>query len=264
MKVEEVSVLRIPSTAYLAASLAGLAILAACSSSQHEAGRKVQSSEAPPVTAPPPKAPGSGTPNAPYPPRSNRKKVAGSQRPASAAGEPPPPPKPEPPPVEQAKPSAVNLTWNAWAQDPGARFVNPDHLHPDRDYELIVDLSAISYKLAGGGRSKAVGPGTDRWIQQLLKDATKEEAIFKVLILPDPAHYDHPVKRADTLSFKLDRLKDAKALLADAGDDAMAVLRARPEASFRLGHVAFPIHTTELEGVGSIGISFWADNRPID
>jgi hypothetical protein len=164
----------------------------------------------------------------------------------------------------QAKPSTVNLTWNAWAQDPGARFVTPDHLHPDRDYELVVDLSAISYKLAGGGRSKAVGPGTDRWIQQLLKDATKEEAIFKVLILPDPAHYDHPVKRADTLSFKLDRLKDPTALLADAGDDAMAVLRAQPEASFRLGHVAFPIHTTELQGMGSIGISFWADNRPVD
>ena len=249
MRVEEVSVLRIPSTAYLAACLAGLAILAGCSS-KREAGQKVQSSEAPPVTAPPPKDGGSGSPNAQYSRQFDSSQAARKR----TESEWPP----------SVKPSTVNLTWNAWAQDPGARFVTPDHLHPDRDYELVVDLSAISYKLAGGGRSKAVGPGTDRWIQQLLKDATKDEAIFKVLILPDPAHYDHPVKRADTLSFKLDRLKDAKALLADAGDDAMAVLRAQPEASFRLGHITFPIHTTELEGVGSIGISFWADSRPVD
>jgi hypothetical protein len=249
MRVEEVSVLRIPSTAYLAACLAGLAILAGCSS-KREAGQKVQSSEAPPVTAPPPKDGGSGSPNAQYSRQFDSSQAARKR----TESEWPP----------SVKPSTVNLTWNAWAQDPGARFVTPDHLHPDRDYELVVDLSAISYKLAAGGRSKAIGPGTDRWIQQLLQDATREEAIFKVLILPDPAHYDHPVKRADTLSFKLDRLKDAKALLADAGDDAMAVLRAQPEASFRLGHVTFPIHTTELQGVGSIGISFWADNRPVD
>src|ERR1035437_5848429 len=249
MRVEEVSVLRIPSTAYLAACLAGLAILAGCSS-KREAGQKVQSSEAPPVTAPPPKDGGSGSPNAQYSRQFDSSQAARKR----TESEWPP----------SVKPSTVNLTWNAWAQDPGARFVTPDHLHPDRDYELVVDLSAISYKLAAGGRSKVIGPGTDRWIQQLLQDATREEAIFKVLILPDPAHYDHPVKRADTLSFKLDRLKDAKALLADAGDDALAGLRAPPEASFRLGHVTFPIHTTELQGVGSIGISFWADNRPVD
>ena len=138
--------LRIPSTAYLAASLAGLAILAACSSSQHEAGRKAQSSEAPPVTAPPPKDGGSGTPNTQYQPRSNPKKMAASLPKTLAGGKPlpPPPPKPVSQSVEQVKPSTVNLTWNAWAQDPGARFVTPDHLHPDRDYELVVDLSAIS------------------------------------------------------------------------------------------------------------------------
>ena len=281
--------LRIPANACLAACLM---ILAGCGNSKYEVSPKRVSREEQPATAPAPapKDGGSGSPDVSYSPRLYSKRHAAkkrkeSRRPAtygapkrapssvgSAIGGapggliggvhgyvmeyPPPPPR--------VKPSTVNLTWNAWAQAPGARFVPPDHLHPDRDYELVVDLSAISYKLAGGGRSKAVGPGTDRWIQQLLKDATREEAIFKVLILPDPAYYDHPVKRAATLSFKLDRLKDAKALLADAGDDAMAALRAQPEASFRLGHLTFPIHTTELQGMGSIGISFWADNRPVD
>src|ERR1039458_82655 len=98
MKVEEVSVLRIPSTAYLAASLAGLAILAACSSSQHEAGRKVQSSEAPPVTAPPPKDGGSGTPNTQYSRQFDSSQAARKR----TESEWPP----------SVKPSTVNLTWN--------------------------------------------------------------------------------------------------------------------------------------------------------
>src|ERR1039458_5441157 len=97
MRVEEVSVLRIPSTAYLAACLAGLAILAGCSS-KREAGQKVQSSEAPPVTAPPPKDGGSGSPNAQYSRQFDSSQAARKR----TESEWPP----------SVKPSTVNLTWN--------------------------------------------------------------------------------------------------------------------------------------------------------
>src|SRR6185369_60044 len=164
-------------------------------------------------------------------------------------------------------PRVSSLTWNAWAADPGAPFDPAPHLHPDTDYELTLDLSGISYDLLDGGRSRSVGPGFDRQMQDWSKDAARQNAVFKVLLLPDPAYFDNPVKRVDTLQFKLSRLNEGSALLTDldVAKGPLAVLRTTPEPSFRLGHVSFKIHTGQLQGTGAIGLSIWADGRrPVD
>jgi len=178
-----------------------------------------------------------------------------------------PPPVSSRPPGDKAKPPQVSaLTWNAWAEDPGIPFSPLAHLHPNSDYELQVDLSAISYDLLDEGRSRVVGPGFDRRVQDWMKDASRPEAILKILVLPDPAYFDHPQEHVQTLRFKLDRLRQTSNLLADQapGKSAMEVLRGKPEPSFRLGHVSFDLHTTDLQGLGAIGLSFWVDGRPVD
>src|SRR5262249_58513980 len=61
--------------------------------------------------------------------------------------------------------------------------------------------------------------------------------------------------------------KQLDALLADVDKDSrpLEILRSKSEPSFRLGHVAFKIHTGQLQGKGAIGISLWADGRrPVD
>lgn len=158
------------------------------------------------------------------------------------------------------------VTWNAWAEDAGSPFRPVTHLHPDSDYQLVLDLSAMSYGLSGDGRSRMIGPGLKRQIGNWLKDVNRQDAIFKVLILPDPAYFDNlsqPTERVKTLSFKLSRLNQPD-LLADSNGDPFETLRAKPEPSFRIGHVAFNLHTRTREGMAGIGLSFWADGRPVD
>ena len=165
-------------------------------------------------------------------------------------------------------PPASAVTWNTWAEDAGSPFRPVTHLHPDSDYQLVLDLSAISYGLSpGNGRSRRVGPEFEHRIGDWLKDVNHQNAIFKVLILPDPGYFDNlsqPTERVKTLSFKLSKLNQPDLLLADVDGDPFATLRAKSEPSFRIGHVAFSLHTRSREGMAGIGLSFWADGRPVD
>jgi hypothetical protein len=164
-------------------------------------------------------------------------------------------------------PQTSSLTWNAWAEDSGEPFSPVDHLHPNTDYDLVLDLSAISYDLLDGGVSRAAGPGFHHQINDWFKDISRKDAVFKVLLLPDPAYFDNPTKRSDTLQFKLSRLKQPELLLADADKNKtpLQILRDKSEPSFRLGHVSFKIHTGQLQGKAAIGLSLWADGRrPVD
>ena len=168
--------------------------------------------------------------------------------------------------ISAPPPTAPSLAWNAWAEDAGSPFRPVAHLHPDSDYQLVLDLSAMSYG-PSTGRSRLVGPGFNHQIGDWLKDSNRRDAIFKVLILPDPAYFDNlsqPTERAKTLSFQLSRLKQPELLLADADGDPFETLRAKADPSFRLGHVAFNLHTRTREGMAGIGLSFWADGRPVD
>jgi hypothetical protein len=156
------------------------------------------------------------------------------------------------------------LSWNPWiTADHGAPFDETDQILPDSAYELHLDLSAFSYRAWPVGSASDTLRGT---IADLLGDTTEPRELTAVVIADD--QFVHLQDDQNVQSFALDLKKI---------DDWYAGDLKRPQVPMRTlkdNHGKAPfrfaamhpvrLRTTSRSGRGSVAISLWLNDRPID
>jgi hypothetical protein len=163
------------------------------------------------------------------------------------------------------------LFWNSWmVLDTDPASSDPVlALEPERPYRLHLDLSGIDYRAVlakqdPGATAVAPAKASDKVIK--LFDPTRPTVVLEVAILPNEQFFrrdpndrwtgDITVKTADILKF----------------DDAKAVVESpfvQPDfrrPAYRFGHMSFRLMTKQIEKpvTTSIGISMWANHRPVE
>jgi hypothetical protein len=165
-----------------------------------------------------------------------------------------------------AKPaSPVTLVWNAWAET--AAFNPLLRLTPNTEYQLVVDLSLISYlrdtpSVFHQPTSEGFGKHVDEW----LNDTQIHSIPLTAVLLPEPAYFRQPsaTQRAKLLTVDIDRIRKSKQEGATFDGDPFDAMRlGNPD--FLIGRATFKIVTTSREGRGAVGISVWVNgNLPVD
>jgi hypothetical protein len=130
------------------------------------------------------------------------------------------------------------------------------------DYEVILDLAAFQY--APKDKSVAAHPagsGLLEWVKHQKKDPVR----LKILMVPDPTMLSGGGNRVQNLDINLGQLrKYLSGGKHKIPKDPFASLRKNPKSDFRFGHAQFEFHTGSREGLAYVGLSVWANEKPLD
>ncbi len=164
------------------------------------------------------------------------------------------------------------LLWNAWVdlpddyqEYPAPTFAPQAYLLPNHSYVLTVDLSAISYGTNEHGVfTRVIDAPFKKEIARWL-ETSKGSVDVEVILIPDRNYFFKSLKNSAILKFRLDRLRK---LRTDEGimveGNPFSVLKKGGDPEFVFGRAAFLLQTAGLQGIGSIGVSFWVNGRPVE
>ena len=84
-------------------------------------------------------------------------------------------------------------------------------------------------------------------------------------MIPDPALLTADEQRVQNFDINLARMrKYLGGKKRKIPKDAFIALTQQPESDFRFGHAQFDFHTRNHEGLAYVGLSLWANEKPLD
>jgi peptide/nickel transport system substrate-binding protein len=177
----------------------------------------------------------------------------------------PAPPSPAPP-TPAPRISSDQAGWNVWAEPSLTRAFKPVlFLSPGTTYSLSVDLAAMLYAVPGVSARPASGAFRQRLDEWLAQGVS--EVHLQLVMLHDPFRFEPPKAPVQTLTVKLDRVRAHLAGGTPVGD-VFAEMRARRQLGsdppFLYGRAEFLVTPRASPGPASLGMSVWADNRPVE
>jgi hypothetical protein len=154
--------------------------------------------------------------------------------------------------------------WNAWAEDfsPTTLFTPVATLQPRTDYNVVLDLSGLSYGEGQGLYSQKVGKDLRVW----LKNAKGQSAYLDVLIQPDQGAFEtqRDSEKSKVLLVDLKRASQAQNKIIKVKGQPFDILRRNPSPPFVFGRVTARVRTTAKLGPASIALMLWSNGRPVD
>jgi hypothetical protein len=100
----------------------------------------------------------------------------------------------------------------------------------------------------------------NQWLESADKSVT-----LSALLLADPTYFPLSGQLSRQLTVDLTRIRKLRSgALTSMPADPFAVLAQNADAEFVFGRVVFPVRTGPREGQGSLALSLWKDDRPID
>ena len=159
------------------------------------------------------------------------------------------------------KPAPV---WNAWTETfaPALEFRPNSSLRPQTDYNLVLDLSALSYGEAAGLYSQKAGKDLQAW----LKSVKTPSAYLDVLIVPDQFAFapQREGEKSKQLSIDLRKAAKAQRMTFRIKGQPFDTLRRDKNPQFVFGRIVARVTTTSRLGLASIAIMIWSNGKPID
>lgn len=161
-------------------------------------------------------------------------------------------------------PPSLEATWNAWLEDsgPAPTFQPLETVHTSTDNEVILDLAAFQYALKHKSvAAHPAGSGLLEWLKHQKKDSVR----LKILMIPDPAMLTGGENRVQNFDISLAQMrKYLNGAKHKIPQDPFASLRKNPNSDFRFGRAQFEFHSGSREGPAYVGLSVWANQKPLD
>jgi hypothetical protein len=156
--------------------------------------------------------------------------------------------------------------WNTWVEPysaiPAFRAATPQ---VNRDYSLIVNLSAILYSESEPGVYSTKASSTfSSWLK---KNSSLNSADLDILVLPDRRYFapQLPNEAMKALHVDLKKIRDIQEKGFILPVSPFETLRANQgNADFSFGIQSFRVRTKSLSGPATIALSIWANGTPID
>jgi hypothetical protein len=157
-------------------------------------------------------------------------------------------------------PSRAETVWNVWAEEnTGPGFTPTQFLRPKTEYRLMLDLASVAYRRDGVTSRNASADFQQeaiKWVEQGRRDVT-----LRVVLLQGAESFERVAKPVESLKVDLVRMREAP---NSVEGDPFVKLRENPDAKFEFGRVSFAVKTRAVEGPATVGLSIWADSRPVD
>lgn len=165
-------------------------------------------------------------------------------------------------------PDAIQaIYWNGWASTAADPFSPTRRFATESNCKIFLDLSAFDYSLTNSATtSKEAAPEFVNILRQWLKDSSSNIAKIKILFLPDPRFFDPP-KDNGVAEMPVDLATVRKAFarpLSQPSDLFLNMQNNAGQPDWLFARATLELHTRNMRGPTSIGISIWDGIRPVD
>lgn len=158
-----------------------------------------------------------------------------------------------------------NLFWNVWAERPGARYDPLPKLEKNRQYRIVLDLSALGYKLPGVTQIPP-NPSLEKEIKAMARETNDLFFDLIAFVLPDTTYFEDPSheNRRKDLNVDLNKIRGYRG--ASMEEMWRDIRQNRETSKYVFGQEGFLLTTRENcdDGWASVAIVLFRNMRPVD